>query len=135
MSARRTERLNELFRRELSRLLLTEIKDPRVLGVTVTDVRVTSDLSYADVYVTVEGGEEGNEALDGLERASGFIRRSLGQGLHIRKIPEFRFRIDETLDQAGRIEELLRQAAVADAEVRATEGREPPDGDDGAAEA
>lgn len=116
MSGRhRTERLNEMFRRELSRLLLTEIKDPRVLGVTVNDVRVTNDLSYATVYVTVDRSEDAEGAMEGLERASGFIRRELGQGLHLRKIPEFRFEADTTMAEANRIEELLRQAKEADA--------------------
>jgi len=88
----------------------------------VTDVRVTSDLSYAEVYITVDG--DADEAIAGLDRAAGFIRRSLGQGLHIRKIPEFRFEVDTTLDHAGRIETLLREAAVSDAEVRGTSGED-----------
>ena len=123
----RSERLNELFRRELSRLLLTEIKDPRVLGVTVSDVHVTKDLSYATVYVSIDSSEEPEGALEGLERAAGFIRRELGKGLHLRKIPEFRFVNDTTREQANRIDELLRQAREADA--RTGEAAEAGDGD------
>ncbi|MDX1577775.1 MAG: 30S ribosome-binding factor RbfA [Gemmatimonadota bacterium] len=104
----RVERLNELFRRELSRLLLGELKDPRLSGVRVTDVRTASDLSYATVYLRAEGDLD--EAIEGFERAAGFIRRELGRSLHLRKIPEFRFEVDETLEHAARIEELLRQA-------------------------
>jgi ribosome-binding factor A len=103
-----------MFRRELSRLLLSEIKDPRVNGVTVTEVRVTSDLSYATVFVTVDGSENREAALEGLERASGFIRREMGQILHLRKIPEFRFEVDTTLANATRIEQLLRAAKESD---------------------
>ena len=105
----RIPRLNELFRRELSRLLLTDIKDPRVLGVTVGEVRVTNDLSYADVFVRVDPTENADTALEGLENAAGFIRRELGRELTLRKVPEFRFELDETLDRAERIEELLRR--------------------------
>jgi len=112
----RIERLNELFRRELSRLLLTEIKDPRVLGVTVSQVRVTNDLSYADVFVRVDPVDNARTALDGLEKASGFIRRELGRELTLRKIPEFRFELDDTLEHASRIEELLRQVREGERE-------------------
>ncbi len=123
----RSEQLNELFRRELSRLLLTEIKDPRVLGVTVNDVHVTRDLSYATVYVTVDASEDTEDAIEGLERAAGFIRRELGKGLHLRKIPEFRFVNDTTREHASRIEDLLRQAREADAAIG--EDAESDDGD------
>jgi len=115
MSGRhRVERLNELFRRELSRLLLTDIKDPRVAGVTVSEVRVTNDLSYADVFVRVDPSEHAAEALEGLEHASGFVRREMGKAVSLRKIPEFRFEVDETLEHASRIEELLRQVREGD---------------------
>lgn len=105
----RIERLNELFRRELARLLLSELKDPRLAEVTITDVRVSGDLSYATVYIRNDLGGSVEEAIAGLEHAGGFIRRELGRSLHLRKIPEFRFEIDETFEHARRIEELLRQ--------------------------
>lgn len=103
----RVERLNELFRRELSRLLLSELKDPRLSGVVVTGVRTASDLSYATVYLRAD--DDVDEAIEGFERASGYVRRELGRALRLRKIPEFRFVVDETLEHASRIEELLRQ--------------------------
>lgn len=105
----RVERLNELFRRELSRLLISGLKDPRLSDVTVTEVRVSGDLSYATAYVRNDLGDSPEAALDGLEHASGFIRRELGRSLHLRKIPEFRFEIDDTVERARRIDELLRQ--------------------------
>lgn len=116
---RRIQRLNELFRRELSRLVRRELKDPRVRGVVVTEVRTSGDLSYATVYVRSEPPTPTDEAIAGLERAGGFIRRELGQALHLRKVPEFRFEVDETLERAERIDELLREARGAD---RSAEG-------------
>lgn len=107
---RRIQRLNELFRRELSRLVRGELKDPRVRGVVVTEVRTSGDLSYATVYVRSEPPTPVPEAIEGLEHAAGFIRRELGGALHLRKVPEFRFEADETLERAERIEELLREA-------------------------
>lgn len=104
----RSERLGELFRRELTRLLLGSLKDPRLDGVIVTDVRATRDLSFATVYIRSD--EDVSEGIEGLEHAAGFIRRELGRSLRLRKIPEFRFLPDETPEHASRIEELLRQA-------------------------
>ncbi|WP_419166314.1 30S ribosome-binding factor RbfA [Candidatus Palauibacter sp.] len=108
----RGERLGELFRREFSRLLLGPLKDPRLDGVTVTDVRATRDLSFATVYVRSDGDVA--EGIEGLEHAIGFIRRELGRSLRLRKIPEFRFLPDETPEHASRIEALLRRVRESD---------------------
>ncbi len=110
MPNRRLERLNEQFRREITGILHRSVRDPRVTDVVVTGVAVTSDLWLARVYVRVSGEDaDRDEALKGLEGASNFIRRELGSMLHIRRIPELRFLEDETLDQATRIEEILRE--------------------------
>ncbi|MCG8469958.1 MAG: 30S ribosome-binding factor RbfA [Gemmatimonadetes bacterium] len=109
----RAERLNELFRRELTTLVLGGLKDPRLTGVSITGVRAAKDLSFATVYVRDDGDVDA--AIEGLEHASGFIRRQLGQVLRLRKIPEFRFVADETFEHASRIEELLRQTREDDA--------------------
>ena len=108
----RSERLNELFRRELTNLLLGSLKDPRLVGASIAAVRATTDLSAATVYVRSVGNIEG--AIEGLEHASGFIRRELGQSLRLRKIPQFRFVVDDTLEYASRIEELLRETQESD---------------------
>jgi len=84
------------------------LKDPRVAGVTVTGVNAARDLSFATVYVRSEQDVEA--AIAGLDHASGFIRRELGQTLRLRKIPELRFVADHTLEHANRIAELLREA-------------------------
>ncbi len=110
MTAHRGERLNALFRREIARLVLTEIKDPRVSGAAISGVRASRDLSHATVWVRPPPGGDVADVIAGLERASGFIRGELGRRLTLRKIPEFRFVPDETLEHASRIEELLRQA-------------------------
>ena len=108
---RRTVRLNQLLREELATLLQMEIKDPRVAAVTVTRVDVTQDLSYADVYVrTLTNDVPLEDAIAGLESAEGFIRRRLGRELHLRRIPDFRFRADRALEHVRRIESLLDEA-------------------------
>lgn len=88
------------------------LKDPRLDGVTVTDVRATRDLSFATVYVRSD--EDVEVGIEGLEHAVGFIRREFGRSLRLRKIPEFRFVPDETPEHAGRIEALLRQVRQSD---------------------
>lgn len=110
-SSRRTIRLNQLLREELAGLVQGEIKDPRVRSVTVTRVEATQDLSYADVYVrTLTDDVPIEEAIAGLESAEGFIRRRLGRELHLRRIPDFRFRPDRALEHVQRIESLLDEA-------------------------
>ncbi len=95
----------------MASLLQMEIKDPRVAAVTVTRVDVTQDLSYADVYVrTLTNDVPLDDAIAGLESAEGFIRRRLGRDLHIRRIPDFRFHADRSLEHVQRIEVLLEEA-------------------------
>lgn len=125
-SHRRVQRLNQLLREELSRLIRRELKDPRVELVTVTDVDVSGDLRHAEVYVRTlrdlrdvgeeEGGGSIEEALEGLRSAEGFLRGKLGRELRLRRIPELRFEADRTLERAQRIEELLDRVADEDAD-------------------
>lgn len=127
--SRRLERLNEQLKREISRILRTEVRDPRVGVPTVTGVDVTPDLWMARVYVRLTGSEEERgEAMEGLEAASLYIRKLLGEELHIRRVPELEFQVDRSLERAQRIEELLD-------EVRPEEGWdeevEPADGEGG----
>ena len=114
MPGRRVERLNEQFRRELTEILRGEAKDPRVAGVTLTAVHVASDLSFARVFVApMLEQEASDEALNGLRNASPFLRKELGARLHVRRVPELRFEIDDTLAHARRIEQLLEEVAAA----------------------
>lgn len=108
--SRRIERLSAQLKRELSILIRTRVKDPRVGIVTVHHVRVTQDLTQATVFVRVPGDEaEVRGALEGLRAAAPFLRRELGSVMKIRRAPELTFREDESLDQALRIEELLAE--------------------------
>jgi len=110
MGAHRSRRLNEQLKREITGILRSEVRDPRVALAIVTEVSVTSDLWLARVYVRLTGDdEEHREALAGLESAAPYVRRVLGQRLHVRRIPEIRFLEDETAESAGRIDEILRE--------------------------
>lgn len=89
-------------------LIKRRLKDPRVQGVTVTEVRASPDLSHATVFLRSEAPVEVEDAIAGLESACGYLRRALGQAIRIRKVPEFKFLADDSLERAERIEELLR---------------------------
>lgn len=107
----RPEKVAHLMRREVADILENRLRDPRLGStVTVTDVEVTQDLSFARVYVTVLGDEGSRaQAMQTLARASGFVRRELGGRLDLREVPEIRFVYDDSLDRGHRVEDLLRR--------------------------
>lgn len=108
---KRTDRINEQLRQEVSILVRDEVHDPRVGLVTITAVETSPELDHARVYITTLGSEEEREeALEGLRSAAPFIRHQLGKRLRMRRIPELHFQIDRVLEEASRIEALLREA-------------------------
>ena len=115
MGRHRIERVNEQIKRELSRILLEEVKDPRVGPVTVTRVITAPDLTLARAFVQLLGEEEDREeTMAGLRAALPFIRTSLGQRLDMRRVPELRFERDRSLEHAMHIEELLADADMGE---------------------
>lgn len=118
MASRRLARLNEQLKRELSEMIRTQVRDPRVGVVTVTGVEVASDLGSARVFVRVIGNcAELVETLAGLEAAAPFLRGLLGRVLHVRRIPELRFREDRSMEHARRIEQVLSEVVVPEEET------------------
>ena len=119
MSNQRLTRLNEQFRREIMEILVRDVRDPRIQDVVVTGVEVTSDLWMAKVYVQASGTRKTKaEALEGLEAAQGFIRRSLANVLRIRRTPELRFLEDKTFTYVQNIEEVLEEIRLEDSGPR-----------------
>ena len=113
--ARRLARVNSQLQREITRILRSEVRDPRVGMPVVTEVRVTSDLSFARVFVRLAGGgRERDQAMKGLAASAAFIRASLGAELHIRRVPELRFVEDTSLEHAARIEQILKDVLHGD---------------------
>jgi ribosome-binding factor A len=128
---RRLERLNEQVKREISEILRTEVRDPRVGLVTVTEARCAPDLSFARVYVRPLDGEE-EDLFAGLEKATPYIRRELGKRLSVRHVPELRFEPDRALEHALHIEKLLsevlpREEASGDADIADDESEKDDD--------
>jgi ribosome-binding factor A len=106
----RVQRIAERIREELSEILLYAATDPRLAGVSVTDVTLDRELAYATIYVsTVEGSVRADEVLSGLEHAAGFIRFQLSQRIELRVFPQIRFKWDPTPERAERMEALFAQ--------------------------
>jgi ribosome-binding factor A len=117
---RRTDRINEQLKQEISLLIRDQVRDPRVGLATITAVQTSPELDHAKVYITALGDEaEREEILVGLRSAAAFIRRELGKSLQMRRIPELHFEIDRVLAEAMRIEQLLREALPFDASASA----------------
>ena len=113
MATRRQRRVSELIHRELSMLLMREARDPRLAGITLTEVRVTPDLQIARVYYTVLGdAEEVEAAASALQSAGGYLRTQLAARVRLRLAPELVFQLDQSAEHGRRIEELLAQISV-----------------------
>jgi len=106
----RARRVGEQIRKEIADMLTKGVKDPRIGFVSVMEARMSPDLSYADVFVSLYGTEsEKKGSLIGLQQAAGYMRREIGKRLRLRITPEIRFHEDTTLDTAYRIEERIRE--------------------------
>ena len=108
--SRRSQRVADLVQAELARIVLTEAHDPDLRGVTITDVEMPPDLKSARVFFSCLGTEEQRErSAEALRRASGYLRREIGQRCRLRYAPELSFVSDRSLEHGARIEELLHQ--------------------------
>ena len=111
MDERRTLRISELVREELTEMVAFEMEDPRLLDAEITVVEVSPDSQYAKVKVALRGDERSqNQAIAALTGASGFLRRELASRLQLRLVPELRFEKDKNPDAMGRVDILLRRA-------------------------
>ena len=111
--SRRTLRVNELLRDELSLLLQRKVEDPRLRHIiTVTEVSVSKDLNQAKVFFSVMGSEEDKQQVyKGLHAAAPFLRRSLASRLSLRHMPHLAFYRDDSLEKGARLFELMNQAS------------------------
>ena len=112
MANYRGGRINEEVKREVSNIIQNEIKDPRLTAlVSVTDVKVTRDLRYAKVFVSIFGknDEEKNNTFVALKNASGYIRKEIGQRINLRYNPQIIFELDDSINYGMHIEELIQR--------------------------
>lgn len=103
----RTDKLNSLFQKEISTILMQDLNDPKLGFATVSEVKTSGDLSSARVYVSFLGKNyKKRDGLDALNRSKGFIKSQLAKRLNMRKIPDLIFVVDDSIDKAMRIEEI-----------------------------
>lgn len=104
----RQNRLAEELKNEISAIISQEVRDPRIGFATVTQVKVSPDLRYARVLISVLGSEEEKkQTLDALVRAGGFIRRQIGSRIKLRHTPELTFVYDDSVEQGDRMMRLI----------------------------
>ena len=126
----RLQRIADRVRQELSEMLITRINDPRLMGISITDVKVDRELAYADIYVSaIEGVKRSEEILDGLDHANGFLRRELAAKIELRVFPRLRFHWDPTPENADHIEKLLATLRQQPASVN-TDNKEETNADE-----
>lgn len=126
---RRIERVNGLLRDEISKLIGSQVNDPRLKGIiTITQVRTASDLRNASVYVSVMGNESARrEALAGIQSSATYLRRELRDRVSLRYVPFLKFVLDDAMLEADRLMKIIDDLAVAEDRegdgFAATEGR------------
>lgn len=106
----RLGRIDEEYRKELSQIIGYELKDPSITGlISVTKVKVTSDLKFAKVYVSILNSKNIKGTLAGLKKSAGFIRTELARRVNLRNTPELIFELDDSLEYGAKIDSILKQ--------------------------
>ena len=109
---KRSSRVAEAIRNELSTILISKVRDPRLQGVNISRVEVPDDLSLARIFFTVLGGpKEVKEAGIGLERAKGFMRSHIAKTLNLRFTPALQFKYDKVVEKVAELEEIFQEIA------------------------
>ncbi|NDP47374.1 MAG: 30S ribosome-binding factor RbfA [Sulfuriferula multivorans] len=112
----RARRVADQIQRELPELIRQEVKDPRVGMLTITEVEVNRDMEFAKVFVTTLGGQAEHEAcLEGLKRASGFLRTQLSHRMQLRVVPKLSFVYDHSVERGIQLSQLIDSAIAEDA--------------------
>ena len=106
----RQGRIDEEFKKELSQLISFELKEPTVTGmVSVTRVKVTPDLKYAKVSVSILNSKDVQETISGLKKSSGFLRSELAKRINLRNTPEIIFELDDSMEYGEKIDNILKK--------------------------
>ena len=106
----RMGRIDEEYRKELSQIISYDLKNPNVTGmISVTKVKVTTDLKYAKVYVSILNSKNIKETMEGLKKSSGFIRSELAKRINLRNTPELIFEIDDSIEYGAKIDSILKK--------------------------
>ena len=108
--SKRSEQLEKALIREINNIIYRKINDPRIKFVTITRIKVSPDLKYADIFVTIFNDEsQQKKALKGLKNATKFIRGELGKDLKLRHVPNIKFKIDEDLEHQYKLLKIVTE--------------------------
>lgn len=106
----RLGRIDEEYKKEISQIISYKLKNPNVTGlISVTKVKVTNDLKYAKVYVSILNSKNLKETMEGLKKSSGFIRSELARKINLRNTPEILFELDDSLEYGAKIDSILKE--------------------------
>ena len=106
----RINRIDEEYKKELSNIIDRELKDPNITGlISVTKVKVTSDLKFAKVYVSILNSKNVKDTLAGLKKSSGYIRTELAKRVNLRNTPELIFELDDSIEYGAKIDSILKE--------------------------
>ena len=115
----RLGRIDEEYRKEISQIISYQLKNPNVTGlISVTKVKVTNDLKYAKVYVSILNSKNLKETMEGLKKSSGFIRSELARKINLRNTPEILFELDDSLEYGAKIDSILKEIMPNDTEEK-----------------
>jgi len=110
LPSKRNEQLEKSLKREINNIIYRKINDPRIKFVTITRIKVSSDLKYADIFVTIFNDEaQQKKTLKGLKNATKFIRVELGKGLKLRYVPNIQFKVDENLEKQYKLLKIIAE--------------------------
>ena len=105
----RLERINEELKKEISHIISYELKNPNVTGlISVTKAKITPDLKYARIYVSILNSKNVKETLAGLKKSSGFIRSAIAKTINLRITPELVFELDDSMEYGAKIDSILK---------------------------
>lgn len=111
----RFERINEELKKEISHIISYELKDPSVTGlISVTKAKITPDLKYAKIYISILNSKNETETLEGLKKSSGFIRTQIAKKINLRITPELVFERDDSIEYGARIDSILKNLKNVD---------------------
>ena len=106
----RAGRIDEEYKKEISQIISYQLKNPNVTGlISVTKVKVTNDLKYAKVYVSIFNSKNIKDTMEGLKKSSGFIRTELAKRINLRNTPELIFEIDDSMEYGAKIDSILKE--------------------------
>lgn len=105
----RMGRIGEEYKKELSQIIDRELKDPSITGmISVTKVKVTNDLKYAKIYISILNSKDEKATIEGLKKSSGFIRTELAKRVNLRNTPELIFKKDDSIEYGAKIDSILK---------------------------